>query len=146
MADYKVKIKTFLKTLKQCEIEGYITTNVIDMQYFCARPFQPSERSVLLITPKHFMIFARPLAFNAIKESVKEAKVVMAEDISAIAAAAEFVIKNKIKNICFDQDKELFSAGQIFQKAGIKPELAVTNTVRMVKIKKKLKISAKPAK
>ncbi|MBR4508904.1 MAG: aminopeptidase P family protein [Elusimicrobiaceae bacterium] len=135
------KLKNLRNLLKKNKLEGLIITDFTDTKYFLGDFFHEDE-SVLLITLKQIIVFSRSLYENSFKSKYKEA-LFISEDKNRPAALVKEAKKLNLKKLAFDENKELYSAGKLYLKAGFKESSSLISLLRTTKTEEELKLMRK---
>ncbi|WP_424244479.1 Xaa-Pro aminopeptidase [Elusimicrobium posterum] len=135
---YLKKIDAFKKYLKTKKFNGYVTSDVAEIEYFTGVAVEKSEANVLLLTPKENIVFTKPLAFASLKKLMPFMSVVLAKQAHSVDIA-QYILKKKIKNIAFDKLKENYAAGEVYVTAGFILAQELTLEPRVVKDETEIK-------
>ena len=138
------KLKNLRNLLKKNNFEGLIISDYTDTKYFLGDFFHEDE-SILLITLKHIIVFSRSLYENSFKRKYKEALFV-SEDKNRPQALVKKAQELKLKNLAFDENKELYSAGKLYLEAGFKETSSLISLLRTTKTEEELKLMRKATK
>lgn len=138
------KLKNLRNLLKKNNLEGLIISDYTDTKYFLGDFFHEDE-SILLITLKHIIVFSRSLYEGSFKSKYKEA-LFISEDKNRPEALVKEAKRLNLKKIAFDENKELYSAGKLYLKAGFKETSSLISLLRTTKTEEELKLMRKATK
>ena len=138
------KLKNLRNLLKKNNLEGLIISDYTDTKYFLGDFFHEDE-SVLLITLKYIIVFSRSLYEGSFKSKYKEA-LFISEDKNRPEALVKEAKRLNLKKIAFDENKELYSAGKLYLKAGFKETSSLISLLRTTKTEEELKLMRKATK
>ncbi|MDR0292205.1 MAG: M24 family metallopeptidase [Elusimicrobium sp.] len=132
-----VEIKKFLSLIKP--YNGYVTSDVTDMRYFTGRAFNPTEKVFMLVRTAGITFFCGTISYDTLKAALPSAEIVLSAVKGNTAVIAEYIKKNKITGLAFDENKEFFAAGEILKAAGVQPAADVTAAARAIKTQTEIK-------
>ncbi|MDR0953360.1 MAG: aminopeptidase P family protein [Elusimicrobiota bacterium] len=139
------KLVAVRKLLKKNQVDGYIISDFLDTKYIMGNAFIVPDEATLLIHQKGLYIVARTLYQAPIAAAYPEVKIEGADEhreVKIIAAAK----KLGLKKVAFDSEKEFYSKGKAYVKAGFKEIPSLIGQIRVVKTDTEIKTMATAAK
>lgn len=132
------KISALKALLKQNKLDGYIISDIFDLKYFLGNTLVRGGEGIMLAHKGGFYVAARGLYEAPMRAAFPQIKTegFDADRPAKIALAAK---KLGLKNVAFDSDKEIYSAGKLYAKAGLKEFSGLISSLRVSKTEAEIK-------
>jgi Xaa-Pro aminopeptidase len=140
------KLSALRALLKKNKLDGFIISDVKDVKYILGKNIVPVPHEVILLAHnKGLYIAARGLYEVPLRAEYPEIKTEGCDsgrEIKIIETAKKF----KLKNVGFDFNKEMYSSGKAYFKAGFKEFPSLISLLRVSKTETEIGIMRQSAK
>ena len=138
------KISALKALLRQNRLDGYIISDFHDLKYFLGNTLALEREGIMLAHKNGIYVTARSLYEAPITAAFPQIKTEGC-DVNRPAKIVEAAKKLGLKNIAFDGDKEIYTTGKVYAKAGFKELNGLISSLRVSKTEAEVKIMKESA-
>lgn len=126
------RMQELRRTLKQAQLDGYITTARLEQRYLSGIELGDGE-AVFLVTPAQAYCITKKLIVSKMSPTKKFIKTIDVPYGSMIEGALDLIKQKKLKRVAFDPAQVGFETGELFLKHKLVRTCSLVGDMRMQK-------------
>ena len=127
-----LRMRELRRTLKQAELNGYVTTDRLEQRYLSGVDLSDGE-AVFLITPAQAYCVTKKLIVAKMAPAASFIKTVDVPFGAMVDGALKLIRQKKLKRVAFDPAKVGFETGELFLKHKLVRTASLVGDMRMQK-------------